>query len=58
MFTLRYQPPYDWPWMLRFLGDRAVAGIEEVSENHYRRTLASAGIRAGLASRRTRRTQR
>ncbi|EOE5488174.1 DNA-3-methyladenine glycosylase 2 [Cronobacter sakazakii] len=43
MFTLRYQPPYDWPWMLRFLGDRAVACIEEVSENHYRRTLAIGG---------------
>ncbi|ELY4438278.1 DNA-3-methyladenine glycosylase 2 [Cronobacter dublinensis] len=40
MFTLRYQPPYDWTWMLRFLGDRAVAGIEEVSETRYRRTLA------------------
>src|SRR5215831_16070188 len=28
--TLAYRPPYDWPAMLRFLGARAVPGVELV----------------------------
>ncbi|EMD6910236.1 hypothetical protein VRU76_004901, partial [Citrobacter freundii] len=27
MFTLSWQPPYDWPWMLGFLAARAVEGV-------------------------------
>ncbi|EBQ2937431.1 hypothetical protein A7827_24670, partial [Salmonella enterica] len=26
MFTLSWQPPYDWSWMLGFLAARAVDG--------------------------------
>jgi len=40
MYTLHWQPPYDWAWMLGFLGARAVAGIETVSERQYVRSLA------------------
>ncbi len=43
MLTLNYHPPYDWAWMLGFLGARAVAGVEEVSATAYRRTLAIDG---------------
>lgn len=43
MLTLNYHPPYDWGWMLGFLGARAVAGVEEVNATAYRRTLAING---------------
>jgi AraC family transcriptional regulator of adaptative response / DNA-3-methyladenine glycosylase II len=36
---LPYRPPYDWPAMLRFLGDRAIAGVEVVENGIYRRTI-------------------
>lgn len=26
MYTLNWQPPYDWSWMLGFLAARAVSG--------------------------------
>lgn len=47
MLTLNYHPPYDWAWMLGFLGARAVADVEEVSATTYRRTLAI-GSHSGL----------
>lgn len=28
MYTLNWQPPYDWSWMLGFLAARAVSGVE------------------------------
>lgn len=39
--TLRlgYRPPYDWPAMLDFLRVRAIAGVEHVKANEYRRTI-------------------
>lgn len=40
MFTLNWQPPYDWSWMLGFLAARAVSGVETVSEMRYERSLA------------------
>lgn len=40
MFTLSWQPPYDWPWMLGFLAARAVGGVETVGTLHYARSLA------------------
>lgn len=40
MYTLHWQPPYDWAWMLSFLGARAVAGVEVVSETRYVRSYA------------------
>lgn len=45
MFTLTWQPPYDWQWMLKFLGDRAVAGIETVTPTDYTRSFACLGHR-------------
>ncbi|OOB88275.1 DNA-3-methyladenine glycosylase 2 [Leclercia adecarboxylata] len=45
MFTLTWQPPYDWQWMLKFLGDRAVAGIEIVTSTDYTRSFACQGYR-------------
>ncbi|MCC4309655.1 DNA-3-methyladenine glycosylase 2 [Alcanivorax marinus] len=41
-FTLRlaYRPPYDWPALRDFLGQRAIAGVESVEEGSYRRTVA------------------
>ena len=28
MYTLNWQPPYNWQWMFGFLGARAVMGVE------------------------------
>lgn len=43
MYTLNWQPPYDWPWMLGFLGARAVTGVETVTERYYERSFACEG---------------
>ena len=40
---LRYRPPYDWPTMLAFLRDRAIAGVEVVMGETYARTIRIAG---------------
>jgi AraC family transcriptional regulator of adaptative response / DNA-3-methyladenine glycosylase II len=40
---LAYRPPYDWDAMLAFLRHRAIPGIEAVSGNVYRRTIAIGG---------------
>ena len=40
---LAYRPPYDWDAMLSFLGDRAIPGVEAVSGETYRRTIAIGG---------------
>ncbi len=37
---LAYRPPYDWDAMLSFLAARAIPGVEFISENVYRRTIA------------------
>ena len=37
---LAYRPPYDWDAMLAFLGRRAIPGVEIVSGDEYRRTIA------------------
>ena len=36
--TLGYRPPYRWEEMLRFLADRAIAGVEQVGDGQYART--------------------
>jgi AraC family transcriptional regulator of adaptative response / DNA-3-methyladenine glycosylase II len=36
---LRYRPPYDWGAMLQFLRRRAIAGIEEVTDRTYARSV-------------------
>lgn len=45
MYTLQWQPPYDWSWMLGFLGARAVTGVEVVEEGRYVRSFACNGYR-------------
>jgi AraC family transcriptional regulator of adaptative response / DNA-3-methyladenine glycosylase II len=37
-FELSFRPPYDWPAVSAFLGARAIAGVEAVEDNRYRRT--------------------
>jgi AraC family transcriptional regulator of adaptative response / DNA-3-methyladenine glycosylase II len=37
---LAYRPPYDWDAMLAFLAARAIPGVETVSDNMYRRSIA------------------
>jgi AraC family transcriptional regulator of adaptative response / DNA-3-methyladenine glycosylase II len=37
---LAYRPPYDWDAMLSFLSHRAIPGVEIVSGDIYRRTIA------------------
>ncbi len=39
-FELGYRPPYEWDSMLAFLGARAIPGVEHVTHDAYRRTLA------------------
>jgi AraC family transcriptional regulator of adaptative response / DNA-3-methyladenine glycosylase II len=34
---LNYRPPYDWGAFIHFVGRRAIAGLEVVSEDCYRR---------------------
>jgi len=41
---LRYHPPYDWPAMAAFLSRRAIPGIETVSAERYRRSIALDGV--------------
>lgn len=43
MYTLNWQPPYDWQWMFEFLGARKVAGIETVTRTCYERSFACLG---------------
>ncbi len=39
VFSLGFRPPYAWEAMFDFLGNRTVAGVEEVSEKVYRRAV-------------------
>jgi AraC family transcriptional regulator of adaptative response / DNA-3-methyladenine glycosylase II len=43
---LAYRPPYDWDHMLRFLAQRAIAGVERVDAGGYTRTLRTSTGRA------------
>ena len=45
MIALPFQPPLDWPGILRFLQARAIPGVECVDESTYRRS----GITISLA---------
>lgn len=36
---LTYRPPYDWHSILRFLGGRAILGVEVVTDDLYQRTV-------------------
>jgi len=51
--TLRlpFRPPYDWPWVIRLLGNDAVAGMEVVSAEGYARTIRLGGTLGTLGVR-------
>jgi AraC family transcriptional regulator of adaptative response / DNA-3-methyladenine glycosylase II len=36
---LPYRPPYDWEAMIRFLGVRAIAGLEHITDESYSRVV-------------------
>ena len=36
---LSYRPPFDWPGILKFLGDRELKGVESVKDGQYFRTV-------------------
>lgn len=38
---LPFRPPYPWPWMLSFLGARAIPGVEAVVGDCYRRSITT-----------------
>ncbi|VVQ03522.1 putative bifunctional transcriptional activator/DNA repair enzyme AlkA [Pseudomonas fluorescens] len=48
---LKFQPPYDWPAMLGFLSARAIAGIEEVVDGVYSRSIGLKGVHGSLSIR-------
>ena len=50
---LQYAPPYDWHAMIAFLAARAIAGVEEVLPDVYRRTIGLDGARGRSRSRRS-----
>lgn len=37
---LSYRPPMAWPLLLKFLGDRAIPGVESVEDGRYSRAVA------------------
>jgi AraC family transcriptional regulator of adaptative response / DNA-3-methyladenine glycosylase II len=46
---LRYQPPYDWDAMLRYLQARTISGVEIVENGTYRRTVEIDGVLGSVA---------
>ena len=46
---LAYRPPYDWDAMLSFLAHRAIPGVELVSPNSYKRSIAF-GEKSGVVT--------
>jgi AraC family transcriptional regulator of adaptative response / DNA-3-methyladenine glycosylase II len=46
---LRYQPPYDWAAMLRFMQLHAIPGVESIASDSYSRTIEIDGVQ-GIAS--------
>lgn len=51
---LHYRPPYDWEGVMDFFRHHAVAGVETVSDQAYRRNFSSGGEPAWLEVRRGR----
>jgi AraC family transcriptional regulator of adaptative response / DNA-3-methyladenine glycosylase II len=43
VLRLPYRPPFDWDGLVAFLSPRALPGVEEVTQDAYRRTLALDG---------------
>ena len=42
-FRLPFRPPYDWTGLVRFLGERAIPGVEAIDAHTYRRTIEIEG---------------
>ena len=47
--SLAYDPPYDWPALLRFFAARAIPGVDEVEGQTYRRTFVLGRAQGRLA---------
>jgi AraC family transcriptional regulator, regulatory protein of adaptative response / DNA-3-methyladenine glycosylase II len=45
---LPFIPPYDWDAIVAFLGKRSIPGVESVSDNSYRRTIALDGLQGWI----------
>jgi AraC family transcriptional regulator, regulatory protein of adaptative response / DNA-3-methyladenine glycosylase II len=43
---LSYREPFDWPWLMRFLQLRSIAGVEQVIDNVYSRTFENGWLAA------------
>jgi AraC family transcriptional regulator of adaptative response / DNA-3-methyladenine glycosylase II len=52
MIRLRFRPPYDWEWLIEFLAVRATPGVEAVTADSYRRTVAFNGWKGTFEVRR------
>lgn len=48
LLRLPYRPPLDWPALSGFLAGRAIAGVEQVEGNFYRRTISLNGAAGAL----------
>ncbi|NEX63817.1 AlkA N-terminal domain-containing protein [Noviherbaspirillum galbum] len=48
VLRLAYRPPYDWPRVLRYLGGRAIPGVETAGGEAYQRTVRMEGHQGWL----------
>jgi AraC family transcriptional regulator, regulatory protein of adaptative response / DNA-3-methyladenine glycosylase II len=48
LIRLAYRPPFLWPELLAFLASRAIAGVESVETNAYRRTIEIDGVAGSI----------
>jgi len=48
LIRLAYRPPFHWPGLLAFLAQRAIAGVESVQSNAYRRTIEIDGVTGAI----------
>ncbi len=48
LIRLAYRPPFDWPGLLAFLARRAIAGVESIESNAYRRTIEIDGVAGAM----------
>jgi AraC family transcriptional regulator of adaptative response / DNA-3-methyladenine glycosylase II len=48
LIRLGYRPPFHWEGLLAFLASRAIAGVESVQSNAYRRTIEIDGVAGAI----------
>jgi AraC family transcriptional regulator of adaptative response / DNA-3-methyladenine glycosylase II len=51
VLRLPFSPPYDWDRLARFLGPRAIPGVESVTPTSYQRTISLEGQRGYVSVR-------